>query len=149
MPKEARSKSIAFKVVAKMNALFKTEEKAHKDKAFGQGLIDLRHREELPIINQIHDLVFDCAPKQGSALEGAVNYTKKIWGDLLPYLDEPYLELSNNLAERCVKPFVVNKLIERGYVQNIKSAKKKIERSDPKVWDIVEDVINQENTNVE
>ena len=111
MPKEARSKSIAFKVVAKMNALFKTEEKAHKDKAFGQGLIDLRHREELPIINQIHDLVFDCAPKQGSALEGAVNYTKKIWGDLLPYLDEPYLELSNNLAERCVKPFVVNRKV--------------------------------------
>ncbi len=31
----------------------------------------------------------------------------KIWDDLLPYLSEPYLELSNNLAERCVKPFVV------------------------------------------
>ena len=30
-----------------------------------------------------------------------------IWDDLLPYLSEPYLELSNNLAERCVKPFVV------------------------------------------
>ena len=25
----------------------------------------------------------------------------------LPYLSDPYLELSNNLAERCVKPFVV------------------------------------------
>lgn len=111
MPKEARNKSIAFKVVAKMNALFEIEEKAHKDKVFGQGLIDLRHREELPIINQIHDLVFNCTPKQGSALEGAVNYTKKIWDDLLPYLDEPYLELSNNLAERCVKPFVVNRKV--------------------------------------
>ena len=111
VPKEARSKSIAFKIVAKMNTLFKIEEKAHKDRIFGQELIDLRHREELPIINQIHDLVFNYAPKQGSALEGAINYTRKIWDDLLPYLDEPYLELSNNLAERCVKPFVVNRKV--------------------------------------
>lgn len=46
-------------------------------------------------------------PRKGSALEGALSYVKKIWDDLLPYLLEPYLELSNNLAERCVKPFVV------------------------------------------
>ena len=111
MPKEARNRSIAFKIVAKMDALFRIEDKAHKDKVFGQGLIDLRHREELPIIDQIHDLIFNCTPKQGSAFEGAVNYTKKIWDDLLPYLDEPYLELSNNLAERCVKPFVVNRKV--------------------------------------
>ena len=41
-----------------------------------------------------------------------------------------------------VGPFVVNKLIERGYVQNIKSAKKKIERSEEVVWDILEEVID-------
>lgn len=126
MPKEARDKSVAFKVVTKMNALFKIEEKAHEDRVFGQELIDLRHRDESPIINQIHDLVFNCAPKQGSALEGAVNYTRKIWDDLLPYLDEPYLELSNNLAERCVKPFVVNRKVfqtsgsEAGAVYTVK-----------------------------
>ncbi|MBR1443662.1 MAG: hypothetical protein IJ583_09035, partial [Firmicutes bacterium] len=34
------------------------------------------------------------------------------------------------------------KLIERGYVQNIKSAKKKIERSEHIVWDILEEVID-------
>ena len=111
MPKEARNKSIAFKIVEKINTLFKIEEKAHKDKVFGQELIDLRHKEELPIVNQIQDLVFNYTPKQGSAFEGAINYTKKVWGDLLPYLDEPYLELSNNLAERCVKPFVVNRKV--------------------------------------
>ena len=111
MPKEARNKSIAFKIVEKINTLFKIEEKAHKDKLFGQDLIDLRHQEELPIINEIHDLVFNHTPKQGSAFEGAINYTKKVWDDLLPYLGEPYLELSNNLAERCVKPFVVNRKV--------------------------------------
>ena len=96
-----------------MDKLFETEEKAHKNKLFGQDLVDLRHKEELPIINEIHDLVFNYTPKQGSAFEGSINYTKKVWDDLLPYLDEPYLELSNNLAERCVKPFVINRKVSQ------------------------------------
>ena len=111
MPQEIRKKSIAFKIVTKMDSLFKIEEKAHKDKIFGKKLVDLRHNDELPIINKIHDLVFNYTPKQGSAFEGAINYTKKVWDDLLPYLDNEYLELSNNLAERCVKPFVVNRKV--------------------------------------
>ncbi|MBO6086866.1 DNA-directed RNA polymerase subunit gamma [bacterium] len=49
--------------------------------------------------------------------------------------------LPKEMAIELFKPFVVNKLIERGYVQNIKSAKKKIERSDAIVWDILEEVI--------
>ena len=111
MPEKNRKESIAYNIVSKMDKLFKIEEKAHKDKVFGKDLIDLRHKEELPIISKIHDLVFNYTPKQGSAFESAINYTKKVWDDLLPYLDNEYLELSNNLAERCVKPFVVNRKV--------------------------------------
>ncbi len=50
--------------------------------------------------------------------------------------------LPKEMAIELFKPFVINKLIERGYVQNIKSAKKKIERSDAIVWDILEEVID-------
>ena len=50
--------------------------------------------------------------------------------------------LPKEMAIELFKPFVVNKLIERGLVQNIKSAKKKIERSEPVVWDILEEVID-------
>ena len=50
--------------------------------------------------------------------------------------------LPKEMAIELFKPFVVNKLIERGYVQNIKSAKKRIERSEPIVWDILEEVID-------
>ncbi len=49
--------------------------------------------------------------------------------------------LPKEMAIELFKPFVVNKLIERGEVQNIKSAKKKIERSEAVVWDILEKVI--------
>ena len=49
--------------------------------------------------------------------------------------------LPKEMAIELFKPFVVNKLIERGHVQNIKSAKKMIERSEAKVWDILEEII--------
>jgi DNA-directed RNA polymerase subunit beta' len=45
------------------------------------------------------------------------------------------------MAIELFKPFVVNKLIERGECQNIKSAKKKIERQETIVWDVLEEVI--------
>ncbi len=50
--------------------------------------------------------------------------------------------LPKEMAVELFKPFVVNKLIERGVVQNIKSAKKKIERSENVVWDALEEVID-------
>jgi DNA-directed RNA polymerase subunit beta' len=49
--------------------------------------------------------------------------------------------LPKEMAIELFKPFVVNKLIERGESQNIKSAKKKIERSESVVWDVLEEVI--------
>ena len=59
-----------------------------------------------------------------------------------PQLSLNQCGLPKEMAIELFKPFVVNKLIERGYVQNIKSAKKKIERSEPIVWDILEEVID-------
>ncbi len=58
-----------------------------------------------------------------------------------PQLSLNQCGLPKEMAIELFKPFVVNKLIERGHVQNIKSAKKKIERSEPIVWDILEEVI--------
>ena len=58
-----------------------------------------------------------------------------------PQLSLNQCGLPKEMAIELFKPFVVNKLIERGYVQNIKSAKKKIERSEAIVWDILEEVI--------
>jgi DNA-directed RNA polymerase subunit beta' len=59
-----------------------------------------------------------------------------------PQLDLHQCGLPKEMAIELFKPFVVNKLIERGIVQNIKSAKKKIERSENVVWDILEEVID-------
>ncbi len=58
-----------------------------------------------------------------------------------PQLQLNQCGLPKEMAIELFKPFVVNKLIERGLVQNIKSAKKKIERSEAVVWDILEEVV--------
>src|SRR5690606_26440993 len=39
------------------------------------------------------------------------------------------------------KPFIIRKLIERGIVKTVKSAKKIVDRKDPVVWDILENVL--------
>lgn len=49
--------------------------------------------------------------------------------------------LPKEMAIELFKPFVINKLIERGESQNIKSAKKTIERQETVVWDVLEEVI--------
>lgn len=49
--------------------------------------------------------------------------------------------LPKKMALELFKPFVMKRLVKEGYVHNIKSAKRMVERIRPEVWDIVEDVI--------
>ncbi len=49
--------------------------------------------------------------------------------------------LPKEMAAELYKPFVIRKLIERGIVKTVKSAKKIIDRKDPVVWDILEYVM--------
>ncbi len=49
--------------------------------------------------------------------------------------------LPKDMAAELYKPFVIRKLIERGIVKTVKSAKKVIDRKDPVIWDILEYVM--------
>jgi len=49
--------------------------------------------------------------------------------------------LPKNMAAELYKPFVIRKLIERGIVKTVKSAKKIIDKREPVVWDILENVL--------
>ena len=51
--------------------------------------------------------------------------------------------LPKKMALELFKPFIYNKLEERGYVTTIKSAKKLVEKERPEVWDILEEVITE------
>ena len=49
--------------------------------------------------------------------------------------------LPKEMAAELYKPFIIRKLIERGIVKTVKSAKKVIDRKDPVIWDILEHVM--------
>ena len=49
--------------------------------------------------------------------------------------------LPKDMAAELYKPFVIRKLIERGIVKTVKSAKKIIDKKEPVVWDILDNVI--------
>src|SRR5579875_1882841 len=51
--------------------------------------------------------------------------------------------LPKKMALELFKPFIYNKLEERGYVTTIKSAKKMVEKERPEVWDILDEVIKE------
>ena len=51
--------------------------------------------------------------------------------------------LPKEMAIELFKPFVMKELVERKLAHNIKSAKKMVEKLQPEVWDVLEDVIKE------
>ena len=49
--------------------------------------------------------------------------------------------LPKDMAAELFKPFVIRKILERGIVKTVKSAKKIVDRKDPIVWDILENIL--------
>jgi DNA-directed RNA polymerase subunit beta' len=45
------------------------------------------------------------------------------------------------MAAELFKPFIIRRLIERGVVKTVKSAKKLVERKDPIIWDVLENIL--------
>ena len=58
-----------------------------------------------------------------------------------PELKMHEMGIPKDMAAELYKPFVIRKLIERGIVKTVKSAKKIIDHKDPVIWDILENVI--------
>ncbi len=51
--------------------------------------------------------------------------------------------LPKKMALELFKPFVYNRLLEKGYVTTVKSAKKMVERETPEVWDALDEVVRE------
>ena len=60
-----------------------------------------------------------------------------------PQLKLQQCGLPKQMALELFKPFVMKRLVDLEYAQNIKSAKRMVERSRPQVWDVLEDVIKE------
>ncbi len=58
-----------------------------------------------------------------------------------PHLKLHECGLPKDMAAELYKPFIIRKLIERGIVKTVKSSKKIIDKRDPMIWDILENVL--------
>ena len=103
-----KSKSPAYKVVDLMAILFKYESE-FIDKNYTANMIKKERNSDKysKAIKDLDDYIYSINTSNNSLLEKAVNYYKNHKQDLYTYLDNGYLDISNNLAERVVKPFVI------------------------------------------
>ncbi|RXJ03031.1 DNA-directed RNA polymerase subunit beta' [Anaerobacillus alkaliphilus] len=60
-----------------------------------------------------------------------------------PHLQMYQCGLPKEMALELFKPFVMKELVAKGIAHNIKSAKRKVERVQPEVWDVLEEVIRE------
>jgi len=111
LPEENHSLSYAKKILDVIGKLFYLESIYKKEKLIAPEILKRRNKEHPPILKELEDLLFNHVYKPGSALDGAVKYAKNIWSDLSTYLTSGYIEISNNIAERAVKPFVINRKV--------------------------------------
>ena len=51
--------------------------------------------------------------------------------------------LPRHIALELFKPFVMHKLIEKGYANNVKIARRQVERASPEVWDLLSEVVKE------
>ena len=102
---------ISIRIVAQMDELFAIDEKARKDNLSPSDRHLLRLEKAKPLLEQIKTAIQaargDALPK--SALAKACNYTLTLWQRLIRFLENPVLELSNNLAENAIRPVALGR----------------------------------------
>ncbi|GIW40123.1 MAG: DNA-directed RNA polymerase subunit beta' [Candidatus Binatia bacterium] len=133
------------------------------------GAPDIIVRNEKRMLQEAVDALFDNG-RRGRAITGANKRPLKSLSDMLkgktgrfrqnllgkrvdysgrsvivvgPELRLHQCGLPKKMALELFKPFIYNKLEERGYVTTIKSAKKMVEKERPEVWDILDEVIRE------
>ena len=102
---------LAKQAIQLIKKLSDIERDIKKIKANADKIRDIRQLRAKPILNKFKTWLDEkslvIAP---SSLIGiAINYTLRQWPKLLIYLEDGRLELSNNLAERAIKPFVMGR----------------------------------------
>lgn len=103
---EKRSSSPAMIGIAYFDKLFEIEKIADLSPEERK---EQRLKLSLPILNELHDWAAKLNPPSKSLLGKATQYVLTQWSWLTAWLDDGRLEISNNRAERSIKPFVIGR----------------------------------------
>lgn len=103
-----RTKSPAYKVLNLMSKLFKYEDDFKKKTLTASQIVKQRNGSAYQsVIKDLNNYIDSINIDNNELLSKAVNYYNNNKKELYTYLDYGYLDISNNLAERVVKPFVI------------------------------------------
>ena len=69
----------------------------------------MRQSKVKPLLDEVYEIISTLRPSKGSALGTAITYALNQKKDLMRILDDPKLELTNNAAERAVRPVTVGR----------------------------------------
>ena len=105
---EEMKKSPAYRTLELMSKLFHHEDKFRKKKYTAARIKEERNKPYyLNCIEKLNRHIDSIDPGMNTTLKKAVNYYNNNRKELYTYLENGYVDLSNNLAERVVKPFVI------------------------------------------
>ena len=96
-------------IVALIDKAFAYEAEAKKAEYTEEQILEMRHEKVKLLLDKAYEIINTLRPGKGSNLGTAVTYAKNQKEKLYLFLDDPKVEMSNNLAERTVKPYVINR----------------------------------------
>ena len=105
---EEMKKSPAYRTLELMGKLFHHEDKFRKKKYTAERIKEERNKPYyLNCIDRLNRHIDSIDPGMNTTLKKSVNYYNNNRAELYTYLENGYVDLCNNLAERVVKPFVI------------------------------------------
>lgn len=109
LPKGKTKGSSASQGLAYCNLLFAIEQGLSEKNATEKERYNQRLEQAKPVLDAIFAWANSRTAAPKSALGKALNYLKEQWPYLTNYLKDGRLEVSNNRAERSIKPFVIDR----------------------------------------
>ena len=110
LPDPQREGSVAFRALSMIDALF-AEEAGFKKKRLGpDGIKEARNgKGYLAALNGIKEYLGSFDYVEGTALHAAAHYLLDRWDGFVEYVNNGHVEMSNNISERAIKPFVIDR----------------------------------------
>ena len=105
---ENRKRSDAGEMVRRIDRLFREERKMADAKLTPAQILKTRKsKEHMEIVDAIYSFLHQIAPEPGTPIEGAVKYFPGCEEESKTFLLDGHVPISNNKAERSVKPFAI------------------------------------------
>lgn len=121
LPSDRKASSASGNVVKKIDAIFDLERNYRLDELTAAQIKEKRNSAEYKgLLGNLFSYIDSLNPGKGSPMDKAKVYFRHVRPDLLTYLEDGRVDMTNNFAERIVKPLVINRKnflfskIERG-----------------------------------